>query len=471
MTINLNRLTELTIEDIQQRHNPFEDDMLDRAPMANNLVNIIKNTQEACVFNINSPYGTGKTFFLQRLKALLEKRGCPAVLFNSWETDWVENPLIAIIEELRLEISDLTKKEKSFLSEAFTKSWEEISSAMAGITEIAVKSIPVVSHIAEATDAALEHKNRKTNPLDLNYLEIKRAKNNLKHQLAILTEQLPGPLVIIIDELDRCRPDYAVRTLETIKHLFNIPKVVFVLAMDRSQIESAVSTLYGKKIEEHSSEYLRKFIDFDLYFPPLNSTMFADMLFDRYINNPIQKFLTIPPLKPITISGIFPQLYHFSYGPAMSKYMCQFFKMCLEYYNFSLRAQVDVARRLNLLLSSLDPTTSFFSPEMAIWLVSLNIFDPISFEDFVKTENMNRIYANEIPKDSPSSLLDSFWEKAKLQNIHPQVISKFEKNILTTSNHIIPWISERIKSHQFDNYIQHILFFQPPKDFPQGSAQ
>lgn len=471
MTINLNRLTELKIEDIQQRHNPFEDDMLDRAPMANNLVNIIKNTQESCVFNINSPYGTGKTFFLQRLKAMLEKRGCPAVLFNSWETDWVENPLIAIIEELRLEISNLTKKEKSFLSEAFTKSWEEISSAMAGITEIAVKSIPVVSHIAEATKAAVKHKKRKSKPLDINYSEIKTAKNNLKHQLALLTEQLPGPLVIIIDELDRCRPDYAVRTLETIKHLFNIPKVVFVLAMDRGQIESAVSTLYGKKIEEHSSEYLRKFIDFDLYFPPVSTDMFADMLFDRYIKNTIQKFLATPPSNPITLSKIYPGTHPYDYAPEMRKYMWQFFKMCLEYYNFSLRAQVDVARRLNLLLSSLDPKTSFFSPEIAIWLVSLCIFDPISFEHFVKTKNLNQIYAKEIPQDAPGSMLEPFWEKAKLQNIQPKIISEFEKNILAKPNHLIPWMSECIMSHQFDDYIQHILFFQPPKFSNQKSKQ
>lgn len=470
MTINLNRLTELKIEDIQQRHNPFEDDMLDRAPMANNLVNIIKNTQEACVFNINSPYGTGKTFFLQRLKALLEKRGCPAVLFNSWETDWVENPLIAIIEELRLEISDLTKKEKSFLSEAFTKSWEEISSAMAGITEIAVKSIPVVSHIAEATDAALEHKNRKTNPLDLNYLEIKRAKNNLKHQLAILTEQLPGPLVIIIDELDRCRPDYAVRTLETIKHLFNIPKVVFVLAMDRDQIESAVSTLYGKKIEEHSSEYLRKFIDFDLYFPSVSTDMFADMLFDKYINNTIQKFLTTPPSNTVTLSRICPSNYPYDYAPAMRKYVCQFFKMCLEYYNFSLRAQVDVARRLNLLLSSLDPKTSVFSPEIAIWLVSLCIFDSTSFDFAVQTRNLSQVSLRSFPTEKSVDMPDNFWKQANIHHLRPQAIKDFEATYARGGN-LIQWIQKQIQTPVFDNYIQHILFFQPPKDFPQESVK
>ena len=462
MTINLNRLTELKIEDIQQRHNPFEDDMLDRAPMANNLVNIIKNTQEACVFNINSPYGTGKTFFLQRLKALLEKRGCPAVLFNSWETDWVENPLIAIIEELRLEISDLTKKEKSFLSEAFTKSWEEISSAMVGITEIAVKSIPVVSHIAEAAKAAIKHKKRKSKPLDINYLEIKRAKNNLKHQLALLTEQLPGPLVIIIDELDRCRPDYAVRTLETIKHLFNIPKVVFVLAMDRSQIESAVSTLYGKKIEDHSSEYLRKFIDFDLYFPPSSPDKFISMLFKQYIEKPICAFAEIEYNIPKTILDIVP-VSTSNYDKIITQYTYNLFRTCIKYYNFSLRAQIDVARRLNLLLNSLNKEASSFSPEMAVWLVSLFVFDSDSFDKFVTTRDTRSVFTKSLEQQKPINLYEAFWHLAILRNIHPEEIEKFDENIVPRGHHLVEWINKFIKTKDFDEYIEHIRFFQPPE--------
>ena len=52
-------------------------------------------------------------------------------------------------------------------------------------------------------------------------------------------------LVFLIDELDRCRPTYAVETIEKIKHLFSVPGIIWVLVMNKEQIESSIQKVYG----------------------------------------------------------------------------------------------------------------------------------------------------------------------------------------------------------------------------------
>jgi predicted KAP-like P-loop ATPase len=62
----------------------------------------------------------------------------------------------------------------------------------------------------------------------------------------------------MVDELDRCRPDYAIRVLERIKHFFDISGIVFIIGMDRNQLCHSICGLYGERF--NSSEYLKKFI-------------------------------------------------------------------------------------------------------------------------------------------------------------------------------------------------------------------
>ena len=52
-------------------------------------------------------------------------------------------------------------------------------------------------------------------------------------------------MVFIIDELDRCRPDFAIRLIERIKHFFDISKIVFVLVIDKTQFSKVICHNYG----------------------------------------------------------------------------------------------------------------------------------------------------------------------------------------------------------------------------------
>jgi hypothetical protein len=67
-----------------------------------------------------------------------------------------------------------------------------------------------------------------------------------------------APIVIIIDELDRCRPTYAIKLLEEIKHLFDVPGLVFVFGMHGDQLAHSVKAAYGQQFE--ATSYLSRFI-------------------------------------------------------------------------------------------------------------------------------------------------------------------------------------------------------------------
>ncbi len=81
------------------------------------------------------------------------------------------------------------------------------------------------------------------------------------------------PLVFIVDELDRCRPTFAVEVLERIKHLFNVPNIVFVIAVDRTQLEKSLKTVYG---DIDVTNYLHRFFDFEFHLPDVNRRKFID---------------------------------------------------------------------------------------------------------------------------------------------------------------------------------------------------
>ena len=85
------------------------------------------------------------------------------------------------------------------------------------------------------------------------------------------------PLLVMIDELDRCRPTYAVELLETAKHLFAVDQVVFVLAVNRTELQHAVKALYGNEFK--ADGYLRRFIDLDVHLPEPNLENFLNELF------------------------------------------------------------------------------------------------------------------------------------------------------------------------------------------------
>ena len=98
----------------------------------------------------------------------------------------------------------------------------------------------------------------------VDYKKSKKSRVTFKENLHILAnslEQTDGervqPIVVIVDELDRCRPDYAISLLEEIKHLFDVPGITFLIALHGEQLTHSINAVYGEKF--NGSAYLRRF--------------------------------------------------------------------------------------------------------------------------------------------------------------------------------------------------------------------
>lgn len=78
--------------------------------------------------------------------------------------------------------------------------------------------------------------------------------------------------LIFIDELDRCKPDYAIRLLERIKHYFDDERITFVFSVNLTQLQWTVKGYYGSSFD--ATGYLEKFFDFFFTVPRVDSVRF-----------------------------------------------------------------------------------------------------------------------------------------------------------------------------------------------------
>ncbi len=119
---------------------------------------------------------------------------------------------------------------------------------------------------------------------------VKQDKKNLlefKNGLDQLASSIGNdkPLIFIIDELDRCKPPFALAILENIKHLYSVKNIVFVLVMNRTQIEESVKCEYGSGVE--ASKYLQKFVHLWASLPKSNDKNKCDA--KKYLRDGLKK--------------------------------------------------------------------------------------------------------------------------------------------------------------------------------------
>src|SRR5260370_63394 len=78
---------------------PFRDDQFKRKKLAEGLVRLLSKIEGPLTLALTGPYGAGKTFFLSRCHAILEKNEVPVVLLNAWETDFASEPIAPLVSE------------------------------------------------------------------------------------------------------------------------------------------------------------------------------------------------------------------------------------------------------------------------------------------------------------------------------------------------------------------------------------
>ena len=268
-------------------------DIFSRKEFGDRLINLIENSNEELVLAIDAQWGEGKSTFMQMWRGHIyhhRESKVRSIYFDAFSNDYNKDPFIA----LSVEIFDIIKDESKEKKDKFIKKAGDVAKSMArGALKIGVRAAS--SGILDGTvvDSVEENiSNLLTDQVDIliadrfnNANSDKQALINFRKYLEKFALDHGGgqPIVFIIDELDRCRPDFALDLIEQIKHLFSVPGIVFVLVMNRSQLEGSIKLRYGSD-ELSSVKYLQKFINLWLTLPRRSETYSDDgIIYTKYL--------------------------------------------------------------------------------------------------------------------------------------------------------------------------------------------
>lgn len=248
----------------------FPEDNMGRAEHAKNLTRFMvqKGQEGSYVLNLNAKWGTGKTYFLRRWVKEIEHK-YPTVYIDAWSGDHSSDPLLSVVSEVKKELHNLND-----ISDIELRLFEGVAKAVKAAAPAAVKAVvngqlkrlginpeefgeiftgeDVADAGAKLVELAIKAHNEAS-------AGVKNIKTSIQDWLASVVEMniREYPLFIFIDELDRCRPTYAIEMLETIKHIFDMKNVVFVVATDKEQLQHSIKAIYGAEFD--SRLYLDRF--------------------------------------------------------------------------------------------------------------------------------------------------------------------------------------------------------------------
>jgi len=249
-------------------------DQLDRKQDVQFFTSLLETISEPYVMSIEAPWGSGKSFFIQLWEKYLLAHKYECITFNAWENDFTGDPFVTIIGELSLSMEttrsittdaqekfNTVKEYASLITKHLLKSGVKIATGLSLNLEDTGIERAIGEGLSNISDSYLEQ-----------YKESKNSVSKFKESLQVFADEIRSstgkPLVIFIDELDRCRPDYTIDLLEAIKHFFNTNNIVFVLAVDRKALKNSVASVFSNEIDVDS--YLRKFVDISLNLPIRN---------------------------------------------------------------------------------------------------------------------------------------------------------------------------------------------------------
>jgi hypothetical protein len=252
-------------------------DIFGRKLHAERLTHLLTTIADPLVIAVDGQWGSGKTTFLKMWAGDLRNRGLPVIYFDAFENDYADDAFTAIAGEI-IGLAAERRKENESAAKRFFGTAVQAGKIVArsglkiGVKAATMGALDAADLKSVASDISGEAAAFADKYLGEKLTQRKQEKNAIQSFRDALTElpqllaepapegkvEAAKPLVFIIDELDRCRPAFALEILDRVKHFFAVPGVHFVLGTHVAQLENAVALSYGSNID--AQRYLQKFI-------------------------------------------------------------------------------------------------------------------------------------------------------------------------------------------------------------------
>ncbi|WP_154180132.1 KAP family P-loop NTPase fold protein [Vibrio furnissii] len=253
--------------------------VIDRKLYSEHLTDFLNSKAKyGYVLNLNAEWGAGKTTFLQCWYNELKEKH-PVVYFDAWKSDFTHDAMLALLEAFHSQLMNALTENKALLKKVmeggthFIKntSWKLalgfikrqggmdadeplFSDISEELNELGLDASDLTDSLKETFASMSEQKRKVEGVHDFKATLVELSKAYLE-----VHSDKKGPIYVLIDELDRCRPTYAIEVIESVKHFFNTENFVFVLATDTEQLQHSIRAVYGEGFD--SANYLSRFFD------------------------------------------------------------------------------------------------------------------------------------------------------------------------------------------------------------------
>ena len=283
-----------------------EKDIFRRKPFATAITSILEKSSRSISFLIDARWGEGKTTFLRMWSGELHKAGFPVIYFDAFKTDYCSDPFEALSAAITDFVSTNLSTQKELKKEIVRQAGNRLKVLSKAGLKIGAQALvhhligdqasttlkEVEGELAKAAEKSLESFWQKEIQ---DFSQEAESIERLKAAISRIPEKYSPeakPLIFIIDELDRCKPDYAIALLERIKHFMTTKNVHYVFAANNQQLAASAGSIYGPDID--ADAYFQKFFDFKFALPTTNEKAYyktsAAMYAHRLLSQSMEKF-------------------------------------------------------------------------------------------------------------------------------------------------------------------------------------
>lgn len=241
---------------------------------------------------VDDSWGSGKTFFVKQVQMVLEalsgfrsgdytdeqlkavQRKIPdfaedgtefssllPVYYDAWAYDNESDPVLSLILEIINATGQKYKKNYTETPKAVAKLG---ASVLECFSKVDLSDLPDVISKLQGEDPFSELRTQR---------EMQKEMNSF---LAEVCEERGNKLVIFVDELDRCKPTFAIKLLERVKHYFTNEKIIFVFSVNGNELQHAIKKFYGEQYG--ATRYLDRFFDIIVHLQPVNARTFEQYI-------------------------------------------------------------------------------------------------------------------------------------------------------------------------------------------------